>query len=396
MRIGTTNSAETGPEVLAILRDRDSENTVKGYLTERGVVDARLLRGGVDDAVDFLGRERSPRLLIVDLSENDDPVGELCRLTEYCDPRTRVIAVGDRNDVAVYRGLKELGVSEYFYKPLAFDLLAHACDPVFARTAEVSSPRAGRLIIVFGARGGVGTTTIAVNTAWHLAEVMKRRVILLDLDLQAGDAVMHLDTKPSGSLSEALKSPDRVDNLLIERAVTRLTDRLDLLASLEPFGEAAMPEEDAVLALTSKLQARYRYVVVDLPFWTANRFNRLLNLPATLVLVSDETLASARDALRWKKQIETAPAGSGGSVLLLLNKAHAAGTLTDAGFENALGQKPDIIVPYQSQIAQAASLGQPAIAKSEGLRYGLTTLFRRFPGEGLAANGSLFRRVFRR
>jgi pilus assembly protein CpaE len=345
--------AETGPSAIAILRDKDSENAVRAYFSGRGVPDPRLVRGGVSNAVDLLSRERSPGLLIVDVSGEDDPVAELRRLAEYCDPSTCIVVVGDCNDVAVYRGLKELGVAEYFYKPLAVELLAHTCDPIFARKRESGFLHTGRVVIVFGVRGGVGTTTVAVNTAWHLAETLKRRVVLLDLDLQGGDAALHLDAKPSGSLSEALRNPERLDHLLIERAVTRLSDRLDLLASLEPLTQAEMPEEMAVLALINKLQERYRYVVVDLPFWVGNRYYRLLRLPATLVLVSDETLASARDAARWREQI----AGSASSILVLLNKAHAAGTLTDAEFEHALGQKPDIIVPFQPEIARGRQPG---------------------------------------
>jgi pilus assembly protein CpaE len=56
-------------------------------------------------------------------------------------------------------------------------------------------------------------------------------VVLLDLDLLGGDAALHLDAKPSGSLSNTLRDPHRLDQLLIERAVTRLSDRLNLLAS---------------------------------------------------------------------------------------------------------------------------------------------------------------------
>jgi pilus assembly protein CpaE len=221
-------------------------------------------------------------------------------------------------------------------------------------------------------------------------------VVLLDLDLQGGDAALHLDAKPSGSLSEVLCNPDRLDQVLIERAVTRLSDRLDLLASLEPLSKAGMPEEEAVLSIIDKLRERYRYVVVDLPFWIGSRYGRLRHLPATLILVSDETLASARDTLRWREQVASAQSDATSSILILLNKAHAAGALTDTEFENALGQKPDLVVPFDPEIAQAANLGLPAIARSYALRRALAGLFGRFSGESGEVQGSLLRRVFGR
>jgi pilus assembly protein CpaE len=394
--INASTCAETGQSAIAVLRDKETENAVKAYFSERGVNDARLVRGGIGHATELLSRERSPRLLIVDVSGEIDPVSELRRLAEFCDPSSCVVAVGDRNDVAVYRGLKDIGVSDYFYKPLAFELLAQACDPVLTRKPHSSSLHTGRVVIVFGVRGGVGTTTVAVNTAWHLAEALKRRVVLLDLDLQGGDAALHLDAKPSGSLSEVLCNPDRLDQVLIERAVTRLSDRLDLLASLEPLSKAGMPEEEAVLSIIDKLRERYRYVVVDLPFWIGSRYERLRHLPATLILVSDETLASARDTLRWREQVAGAQSDATSSILILLNKAHAAGALTDTEFENALGQKPDLVVPFEPEIAQAANLGLPAIARSDALRRALAGLFARFSGESGEVQGSLLRRVFGR
>ncbi len=203
---------------------------------------------------------------------------------------------------------------------------------------------------------------------------------------------MLLDAKPSHALSEALKNPDRLDDLFIERAVTHLSERLDLLASLEPVSDAEMPNEEAVLALIARLQKRYRYVVIDLPFWVGAHFPRVLHLPATVVLVSEQTLVSARDVLRWKEQIGGAAMGV--STLIALNKARAPGALTDDEFTAALGQSTEIAVPFQPQIAEAGELGLPAIAKNAPFRHGLAPLFQRRAGESEEVRIPLLRRIF--
>ena len=385
-------AAEPGSSAIAFVCEKETEATVRAEFAALGMSDARVTHGDIDQAIEVLGRERSPRLLIVDVSSEQEPASKFARLAEFCDPSTTVIAVGDRNDVALYRNLKELGVAEYFYKPLVPELLAHACASVSGTIPDAASLHVGRLVTVLGVRGGVGTTTIAVNAAWHLAEALKRRVVLLDLDLQGGDAAMLLNAEPHRALSEALKSPHRLDDLFVERAVTRLSDRLDLLASLGPVGDAAMPDEGAVLALIARLQQRYRYVVVDLPFWAAARFPRVMHLPATVLLVTDQTLVSARDVLRWKAQLGGEPIRV--SPVVLVNKAHAPGALTDEEFAAALGESPEIAVPFQPQIAEAGNLGLPAIAKSGPFRRGLAPLFQRLAGEPTQPRISLLHRVF--
>jgi pilus assembly protein CpaE len=384
--------AEAPPSAIAFARDKDTEATVAAYFASAGISDVRLVRGDIDQALELLGHERSPRLLIVDISGEPEPTLKLGRVAEFCDPSTTVIAVGDCNDLALYRSLKKLGVAEYFYKPLVPDLLAQACAPVFGHQQDTGNRHDGHLVTVLGVRGGVGATTIAVNTAWHLAEVMKRHTVLLDLDLQGGDAAMHLDAKPSHALSEALKNPDRLDNLFVERAVTRLSERLDLLASLAPLSDTTDVDEAAVLALIDRLQERYRYVVVDLPFWAAARFPQVLHLPAMLVLVTDETIASARDALRWKAQIDGQ--GTTISTVVALNKAHAPGALSEADFARALGQVPDITVPFHAPIVEAGNLGLPAIANITPFRHGLAPLFKRLTGEPEDTRASLLHRIF--
>ena len=89
--------------------------------------------------------------------------------------------------------------------------------------------------------------------------------MLVDLDMQNGDAALQLDSSPSHALREAFEKPDRVDKLFLERGTIHASQRLDVLASLEPLGENIPLNEDAVLSLFEKLLHRYRFIFVDLP-----------------------------------------------------------------------------------------------------------------------------------
>ena len=187
-------------------------------------------------------RQRSPDLLIVDLSGIDLPIGAMESLSQVCEPSVTVVAIGDRNDVALYRNLRALGVAEYLFKPLPADQV----EAMFGRAMGAAASgqatgRQGKLIAVTGARGGVGTTTVAVNLASYLADIGRRRIALVDLDLHTGTVALHLNLKPGRGLREAIESPDRVDGLFLERAMQPASDRLDVLAAEEPILPAIHP-----------------------------------------------------------------------------------------------------------------------------------------------------------
>src|SRR6266566_489028 len=147
-----------------------------------------IMRGGIAKAIEYLNAQRSPHLLIVDLSGIDLPLSQMQHLADVCEPGVTVIAVGDRNDVGLYRDLTEAGVSDYIVKPLTRELLAKALAPR-TNPGELgrSTLKLGKMVALIGTRGGVGTTTLATNLAWHLANRQTQRVALVDLDLQNGD-----------------------------------------------------------------------------------------------------------------------------------------------------------------------------------------------------------------
>jgi len=259
-------------------RDRDAEGVIRQCLTTLNP-SAVFFNGTVDAAIEQLAQRSSPRLLIVDVTGCTDPVGKIRTLSGVCEPGTGVIVIGDTNDIRLYRELRQVGVIEYYFKPLVSSLITRTASSILTGSVEQRGSGAGKLIITIGVRVGVGATTIAAGVAWHLAELHQRRVALLDLDLYGGDAALQLDAAPTHALSEALEHPERVDDLFLERATIHVTERLSLLSSLENFGSLVIPAEDSVLSLLGKLMRRYRYVFVDMPPDLVPRMLRVLHLP---------------------------------------------------------------------------------------------------------------------
>lgn len=378
--------------VQVFVRDEDSKATLRQSFSNLNVRDTQFVVGDIETAVVTLSQQPSPRLLIVDISGVADPLSHVNELANVCEPNTDVIAIGDRNDIVLYRGLKHAGIAEYFFKPLVVDVVSRTCNSILNGTATPDTTRTGKLVFVLGVRGGVGSTTVAVNTAWLLAETRQRWVMLLDLDLQNGDSALQLDAVPSHALREAVEHPERVDKLFLERAVISVEQRIDLLASLEPLGEPIVFNKTAVIGLLVSLLQRYRFVFVDLPASSAAQLMQVLDIPSMCVLVSDGTLASARDTARWTAWMGIAAPQR--AVLHLLNRHGAPEALPDAEFVRAAGRAPDITIPYDKEIASASILGIKGTHKCATLKRGLAPLLRQLAGEQVTIRSSLLKRIF--
>jgi len=383
----------TGPTVMVFVSDRDSEGVIRQSLSDLSIEDAVFTNGTVRNATEVLATQPSPRLLIVDLNGTDDPIRRIDELAERCEPSVSVIAIGDRNDIILYRQLRNAGVAEYFFKPLVRDHIKRICNILLSGGHEDKPlTRGGKLVFVMGVRGGVGATTIAVNAAWRLAAKGQRWVMLVDLDLQNGDAALHLDTLPGHALREALEHPERVDKLFLERGTIHTSQRLDVLASLEPLDEDITLNQDAVLSLLGKLLQRYRFVFVDLPVSSALVPGQLLHQPSTCVLVSNASLSSARELARWRECI--GPNTPERRTVCVLNMKGSDGALPEAEFSRAAGQAPDIIIPYDREVAAASNLGVTATQKCASFNHGLAQLLRDLAGEWQEPPRSIFSRIF--
>src|SRR6516225_526463 len=169
----------------------------------------QIVSGGVAKAIEYLSEQRSPHLLIVDISGIDLPLSKIQILADVCEPGTTVIAIGDHNDVGLYRDLQEAGVANYIVKPLTRELLTKALTPKTNGSGDMgkASLKLGKMVSFIGARGGVGTTTLAANLAWHLANRQSRRVALVDLDLQHGDCALLFNVATTPGLRDALANP---------------------------------------------------------------------------------------------------------------------------------------------------------------------------------------------
>ena len=356
------------PAFLAFVADAETDKLLHECLTQLALGQGTIMRGGIAKAIEHLGQHRSPHILIVDVSGIDLPVSRIHELAEVCEPGVAVVAIGNRNEIGLYRDLLQAGVADYVVKPLNAQLLAKALASGRAHTGDASPihKKLGTLVAFVGTRGGVGTTTLAVNMAWYLSHRQSRRVALVDLDLQNGDCALALDIKPNSGLREALGNPLRIDNTLLERVMTPVGERLFVLSSEEPLSEDLHFTAVAVETLVSALREQFHYVIVDVPRIPAAPYRRALEMADFRVTVADQTLRSVRDTVRLRKAIGE---GEGKRPNILVVNRHGEGgrhAVTLDELRHVVEVKPKSVIPFQPTLFTTISGGAKIAAAQRG------------------------------
>lgn len=353
------------PATIAFARD-DISRTVLAEVLEPGA--STVSSGGVEEAIAYLVHDPAARTVLVDLSGAAEPLVALDRLAEACLPDTRVIALGDINDIHFYRLLRTAGVSEYLVKPITTDALRSALMVVVAPQPDAAlAPMAqttdGETIAVVGARGGVGATMVAVSLAWLSTENGRRRTVLTDLDLTCGSASLALDVESGHGLIEALANPDRIDALLLASATARVGENLYLLSSDHSLDSSVSVQPNAIEKLLEGLRQGFQRVVLDVPRSDSAMLRQALAHASTIVIVSDFSLAAVRDTGRLIALAEKiAPAAKR---LVVGNRFGVArkGDLPRADIEKALGLTLACVIPEDmATVPQALNTGKPVPA----------------------------------
>ena len=382
---------------MAFLLDDQSESALRGGLADQ-LSSVNIRRGGIRAAVRALKNEASPRVLLVDLSGiEDDPVKALDDLAAVCSPDIKVIVLGDRADIEFYRLVtRRLGVDEYLRKPLTRDAVSSLIGPYLAGAEpEQDRNRGGRVVVVCGARGGVGATTICANLALQISEQTRSHVALLDLHLRGGHAAMLLGERPGPGLRTALEDPEHVDGLLLDRVAIAIGDRMRVIAAEEPFDSDVAPTAAGVGRVIKLLRQRFNVIIVDMPMPpTAAEGEALLSARQALIVLQPD-VASLRDAQQVKRLIN-ARIGAG-RVLTVLNRSNMPGALKAEMIQQGLGEKPEIVIPdLAKSLVTAANLGRPALKDCAALRRALTPLTQEVSGVDLRPAGTSLLKFFKR
>ena len=354
------NDATRALELVAFLIDPDSRDLVQSLVFDLELKNAVVRQGSVDDALDFIKTLPSwPHQLLLDIADSPLPLSDMKRVADIAEPSTRIIVVGDRNDVGLFRDLIQLGVADYLVKPFTQAMLRRSLNFGALASETPRPPRAGKIIAVVGSRGGVGTTTVACGLAWQLAHGHSRRTVVLDLDVYNGAVNLVFNLPPSQGLVTALQNIAGLDHAALEKVLTLKGPRLfTLTADIDP--KAADPlTPDTLTELLAAPGDHFHYVVLDVPTRSGDILNTLMDRSDYVVLVADPTILAVRNVARISRTRDTANTTQR-TVLVINNLApKTPETLTTGAMEAALGRGIDHTLPYTIGLTKSQNLGRP-------------------------------------
>jgi len=319
--------------------------------------------GGLAVAVTHYMNNSSSDIIIVEDDGNAEQLASrLESLSHVVEPGRKLIVVGSVNDIGIYRRMISMGVAEYLVSPSSIEELVSAIEHV---THDPQGPARGKVLAFFGARGGVGTSTIAHNVAWCLSHEFQQRAIVVDLDLSFGTAALAFNEDPRQPLAEALVDPDRLDQLLLQRFMVGDDERLKVLSTnglLRPTMPTSVVAIEKLIELSRQLAD---FVVLDLPHVWVNWIEDLLTTAdeATLAITLD--LANLRESkslmeyMRGHRGSERAPH-------YIINKSDWArrARLNAQDIQRALATKPLASIPFDPlHFVEAVNDGKVISAK---------------------------------
>ena len=346
--------------IQAFCEDQGTSEVIEKASQDRRLAKAHFTvqMGGAQAAVAFYRNASTPNLIIIEsLLDRTDMLLELDRLAEVCDPGTKVVTIGHINDVLLYREVLRRGVSEYVVAPVTVPQMIESISAIY--TDPESGP-VGQVIAFVGAKGGSGSSTVCHNTAFAMASTLNSDVVIADFDLPFGTAGLDFNSDPLNGIADALASPERLDEMMLDRLLSRCSDHLSLFAApgtLDRPYDLNPSSCDTVLDVVRK---NVPWTAVDVPhLWTAWAKQVTLNADHVVITAAPD-LANLRntknlvDQFRGSRPNDRPP-------LLVLNQVGVPKRpeISVKDFSYAIELEPKIIIDFDAQLfGTAANNGQ--------------------------------------
>jgi pilus assembly protein CpaE len=253
-----------------------------------------------------------------------------------------------------------VGADDYLPKPFELAILEAKVQSLLRRSTGLSiRANRGRVILFAHAKGGVGTTCLAVNTAVLLAARSSRPVGLLDLDVEFGDSAVYLNLHPNQTLADLKPAPGTVvDEALFEGFVTE-SGSVRLVVGADLPERAELVTLPAIQLAIDRLSATCQFVLIDAPASFSERTLTALDTSDMICLVTSASLPSLKATRRCLGLFEKLGVATG-RIRLILNYSTTHAMDTEAA-ARVLGRRPDFVVQRYESLDAAANSGRPLV-----------------------------------
>ncbi len=202
----------------------------------------------------------------------------------------------------------QVGIREFLPLPLARKDLEAAVTRIWIsqkRLQTSDSQDKGKVLVVTGHKGGSGATTVAVNLAVALGELVPENLALVDLGRPFPDVGNFLDQEPNYSILDLMPNLSELDQVFLQRIMTPYGDNLSILHGCSDFKEQENIEPEALVKIFSLLRSHYKYTIVDLSHWLDDYFLQVIMEADLVLMLTGLTIPDLRNLKRlWPALLE--------------------------------------------------------------------------------------------
>ncbi len=302
--------------------------------------------------------------MICELGDNYEE--ELNKFQTFLDKTdtTEIFLVSKRSDPEILIQALRIGIKEFFPVPLKPDVIKEALDRFKKRHEKLQhkiSGAPGKIYSVLGSKGGVGTTTVAVNLAVSIAVNQENpSVALLDMNIVFGDVPILLDISPKHNWSDITKNIDRLDEFFLSNILFEHATGVHVLPSPRYLSNHPSPTPIVMETLLNLMKKKYDYIIIDLGQSMNDNALRIIQMSDLVHIVAIQSLPCLSNTNRLIKSMVEYGYVDEEQVKIVLNRYLKKGMVSIASAEEGVGRKLSWVIPNDySTTMSAINSGKP-------------------------------------
>jgi pilus assembly protein CpaE len=288
-------------------KDENSKNHIKASLSGLAV-EIIGEHSGFDGAYEKIKKAEAD-IVIINFASSVDKGLEVCEKISKMLPMTAVFVISPETTSDLIIRSMRAGAREYFSHPVQKAELVQAVESIINAKKQRAQEEGdlGKVITVFGTKGGVGTTAITTNLAAAINKISKQDVVLLDLNLQLGNSALFLNAKPQYSLVDVAKNLDSIDTSIFKKTLPKSPDGIHILTGPQRVEDSEYFDAQHFKRIVDILRALFPYILID----TRSAFDELtikaMDEADTLFVVSNlefPTIYNTKNCLELFSRME--------------------------------------------------------------------------------------------
>ncbi len=291
--------------IILVSNDKDLVQETKSAFAAFETTELQTISKQVTELTNELNlAEKGVVIIDMDTRRLED-IESLQRLMRRMDGNASVVVVAQEFDAAAVRILMQMRVSDFLVKPISTGDLVRSCIRAL-KGADVSGSNESQVFTFMPVAGGVGNTTIALETAFllHNSAVRGASTCVVDLNFQQGVCAEYLDLEPRFDITEIENQPERLDRRLLDVMLSKHESGLSVLAAPVQPTEMRSFNADVVIRMLDLVSAYFDNVVIDMPRTWFPWTEAVLLGSNKLFLVTEMTVPCLRHTQRLIKAID--------------------------------------------------------------------------------------------